>query len=1122
AILTTIAQSLGSQTRVFRTWTGTDPCGTGGGPVWRGVLCAPAANSTSNATFVTSLILQQVDLLGTLPASLFNLTTLQLLDLSLNKKLSGSLPSTIGQLTSLTRLALSGCSFTDSLPTTLAALTGLQMLDLNTNNLTGRIPTEISSLVNLSYFDVTSNKLEGLVPAFGPMVEHLHLSNNKFSSLSSTIGSLKRLIHLLLDHNQLNHDVPAWIANSRSLKILDLSNNRITGTIPRLDMSSLESLILYNSHLPPQPLPSFDLLPALADLELTKNQFNGTIPPTLFTSHSNLVTINLQDNNLTGTIPPDAAAADLPNLCTISLSGNNLTGDIPKLRQLPALMLLSLYDNHFTSAPSDLLVNPTKNTKDKLMTQLYGNPLCSPYQPNLFTVCSPPAEFPAYKLPPFCTGLTCDQYYHPNYPLFKLSNKNCSCVTTLEVQLRMLAPQYTTYNRDIVNKIRGWLRTNLQRQGVKMKWLQIVISSILIPTATDSDVTVTILFFPPLDDPGWQQEPARTYKKRIPNLFDAHKLLLLGSAMGPYTIQGFYGPDDPHANVTSPAPPAPGGIAVVVVVGILAGGVAILALLLVGLTWLLLHRQKRRDWWGKEDYEAIEGLNLVGVQRFKLAELADATQGFKTLLGEGGYGQVYHGQLPSGEKVAVKRAKPDVQVNGKEFRNEIELLSAVRHRNLVVLRGFCVEAGEQLLVYEFIEKGTLEDILRGKSDLHLTWKQRLDIACGAARGFAYLHHQIKPPIIHRDVKTANILITAAGEAKVADFGISKAVMEGEQLDTQVKGTVGYLDPEYYMSDLLTEKSDVFSFGIVLLEIATGLRPISDNQHIRQLVIKRVMAGGRGATAVIDPVLLTGGGNPALLNAVGAMEGGGGGGGGSVEVVVDSAGPSQGSTQGGIPEEVEATFEWFLKLGMRCSARLSQDRPAMQHVAAELDAMRARVIQIARLRGGTSGGGNDAGSDGGGGTGTGGGDAAAAAAAAAGAAGGASGAGTGVSSATFNSGASSKASTGASPGVSTTGASSAAFSTGTSAVSEERFWEDMANEGALVPGFNDDEEEMEYGQEVYDNMTGAKGEGHGRQGTVGVSGSVGGGGYTSSSSEGVWRAGGSTTGWTSDSAPSREM
>ncbi|CAI7793638.1 unnamed protein product, partial [Closterium sp. NIES-53] len=297
---------------------------------------------------------------------------------------------------------------------------------------------------------------------------------------------------------------------------------------------------------------------------------------------------------------------------------------------------------------------------------------------------------------------------------------------------------------------------------------------------------------------------------------------------------------------------------------------------------------------------------------------------------------------------------------------------------------------------------------------------------------------------------------------------------------------GYLDPEYYMSDLLTEKSDVFSFGIVLLEIATGLRPISDNQHIRQLVIKRVMAGGRGATAVIDPALLTAVG--------GVMEGEGG----NVEVLVDGAGQSQGGSLGGIPEEVEATFEWFLKLGMRCSARLSQDRPTMQHVAAELDAMRARVIQIVRQRGGA----NDAGRDGGSGAVTGVSDAAAAGAGA----GASGGDGTGVSSSTFNTSASSKANTGSSTGVSTTGATSSAF-TGTGAVSEERFWEDMANEGALVPGFNDDEEEMEYGQEVYDNMTREKVEGQGRQGTGGVSGSVGGGGYTSSSSEGVWRAGG---------------
>ncbi|CAI5465184.1 unnamed protein product [Closterium sp. Yama58-4] len=257
---------------------------------------------------------------------------------------------------------------------------------------------------------------------------------------------------------------------------------------------------------------------------------------------------------------------------------------------------------------------------------------------------------------------------------------------------------------------------------------------------------------------------------------------------------------------------------------------------------------------------------------------------------------------------------------GTEFRNEIQLLSAVRHRNLVALKGFCVEAGEQLLVYEFIERlredmgsarvegkmisalkglcveageqllvyefiergtledmlrgccveageqllvyefierGTLEDMLRADSKHPLTWRQRVDIACGAASGFAYLHHQIKPPIIHRDVKTANILITAGLEAKVSDFGISKAVPEeaekGGRLETQVKGTVGYLDPQYFQCDLLTEKSDVYSFGIVLLELATGLRPVTNGEHIRSIVIDRVTNHG-GVYSVMDPVI----------------------------------------------------------------------------------------------------------------------------------------------------------------------------------------------------------------------------------------------------------------------------
>ncbi|CAI5504214.1 unnamed protein product [Closterium sp. Naga37s-1] len=423
------------------------------------------------------------------------------------------------------------------------------------------------------------------------------------------------------------------------------------------------------------------------------------------------------------------------------------------------------------------------------------------------------------------------------------------------------------------------------------------------------------------------------------------------------------------------------------------------------------------DLWSSEDYKAIEGLQALGVHRCKLKEIADATQGFKTLLGEGGYGQVYlckvkeiadatqgfkallgeggygqvcygsgicvrqagiylegacegvrgdgtygagisvyRGVLESGDVVAVKRAKGHVKLCGTEFRNEIQLLSAVRHRNLVALKGFCVEAGEQLLVYEFIERGTLEDMLRADSKHQLTWRQRVKIACGAASGFAYLHHQIKPPIIHRDVKTANILITADLEAKVADFGISKAVPEeaegGGRLETQVKGTVGYLDPQYFQSDLLTEKSDVYSFGIVLLELATGLRPVTNGEHIRRIVIDRVTNEG-GVNSVMDPVLIAmcergsgegGGAGGGAGGTEGGGEGRGGGGGGEVGM---NEGKAMEETCGS--EALEETFEWFVRLAMRCSLKQVQNRPDMQQVLKELEGIKRRLNRVSASR-----------------------------------------------------------------------------------------------------------------------------------------------------------------------------
>ncbi|KAL6636520.1 hypothetical protein ACP70R_024092 [Stipagrostis hirtigluma subsp. patula] len=248
------------------------------------------------------------------------------------------------------------------------------------------------------------------------------------------------------------------------------------------------------------------------------------------------------------------------------------------------------------------------------------------------------------------------------------------------------------------------------------------------------------------------------------------------------------------------------------------------------------------------------------VQQLSLKSIQTATGNFKTLIGEGGFGAVYRGMLAHGQEVAVKvRSASSIQ-GTREFNNELRLLSVVWHENLVPLIGYCCEKDQQILVYPFMSNGSLQDRLYGEASKRkvLDWPTRLSVCIGAARGLVYLHNFSGRCIIHRDVKSSNILLDHSMCGKVADFGFSKyAPREGDSNPSmEVRGTAGYLDPEYYSTQVLSTRSDVFSFGVVLLEIVTGREPLDvqrprdewslvewANPYIREYKIEEIVDPG---------------------------------------------------------------------------------------------------------------------------------------------------------------------------------------------------------------------------------------------------------------------------------------
>lgn len=296
----------------------------------------------------------------------------------------------------------------------------------------------------------------------------------------------------------------------------------------------------------------------------------------------------------------------------------------------------------------------------------------------------------------------------------------------------------------------------------------------------------------------------------------------------------------------------------------------------------------------------------VGAIMFTIAQISKATRNFSPSLkiGQGGFGTVYKGRLDNGQVVAIKRARKDA-VEGRltaEFRNEVGMLARIEHLNLVKLIGICEQDKEHILVTEYVTNGTLREHLDGQRGIFLDLSTRLDIAIDVSHALTYLHLYADQPIIHRDVKSSNILLAENFRAKVADFGFSRigpSEANETHISTQVKGTAGYLDPDYLKTYQLTQKSDVYSFGILLVEILTGRRPIEFKKDIEERITIRwaftKFNQGR-ATEILDVHLVR------------------------------------------VPG-IDTVAEKLFELAFQCSAPLKSDRPTMKQAGEQLWAIR---------------------------------------------------------------------------------------------------------------------------------------------------------------------------------------
>ncbi|KAK4754147.1 hypothetical protein SAY87_002251 [Trapa incisa] len=864
--------------------SGRSPCN------WTGITC-----DDKNST-VVSINLSGLNIAGEFPFDFCRIRTLRSLNLGDNS-FGGDLTSPSFSLCSgLSHLNLSGNYFVGDLPDFVPEFSVLEFLDLSFNNFCGEIPPSFGRLPSLKALLMVADLLNGSIPPFLcnlTQLTRLELTQNplQHASLPKDIGNLTKLETLWIANSNLAGEIPDSIGKLTSLRLLDLSGNALSGRIPDTiaNMESLENIILFNNQLSGELPEGISKLGALLQMDVSQNALTGSLPKNIAAMH--LTTLYLNDNLLSGEIP-DVLASN-PRLQELKLFNNSFTGTLPRdLGKNSELENFDVSTNGFTGQLPQYLCHNNKLQRIVVFKNRFNGSIPSSYgdcrtlnyiriennqfsgeipsglwslngltllrlEGNLLEGTISPSISDAKAMTSLLignndfSGSIPSQICHLSDLVVLDLSKNeftggiPSCITGLK-NLQKIEMQENQLTGPIPASIKSW--TSLTDLNLANNKLSGTIPPELgdLPVLTYLDLSSNYLSgeIPPelakLTLNKFNLSDNRLHG-RIPKGFNL-KLYAL-SLMGNPGLCGPKSSELPSCSKVSKAT-----LYIVLALAVCA------LLLLVSLIWSL--RTKLRICF--YCYKRKRLLKITTFQRIGLGEgdvLDHLTEG--NLIGSGGSGKVYRVKLKSGRIVAAKKLwSGDRSLEAETvFRSEVDTLSRVKHGNIVTLVFSCTGKDCRVLAYDYMENGSLGDLLHGEKEAGLLdWPQRFKIAVGAAQGLAYLHHDCVPPIIHRDVKSNNILLDEDLRPHVADFGLAKTLQQvradsatecqGKEEMSKVAGSYGYIAPEYAYTLKVDEKSDVYSFGVVLLELITGKRPndpsFGDNKEIVKWVKETIM------------------------------------------------------------------------------------------------------------------------------------------------------------------------------------------------------------------------------------------------------------------------------------------